>query len=170
MTKHMISLIYGLSDYEEFNAAYRNICSIIADISHSHFEIDQSALDNAYLHWLGILETTLEARRPLFAQLMGAISGLIFAITRQPIVVYNIQRSAVVDMVALNIRRYPNEITALTIGAFVYSQITQDRTGSDPSCPLEHQQVLRAARKLRENPKQARAFRRLLNLKKPQHQ
>ena len=163
----MLGLLSAILEYEEFIESYRFVCQKIENEIGVVAEIDARALDRAYLHWLGLAGDLRWVRASKHFKLVSLIAALITSTSVVEVVRFVRRPSDAISILAHTVCLYPNQVVAFAYGASIFSSVIEDMTGQEPGCGMNPQNLMRAARELKQNSGQAKSFRRLLRLKLP---
>ena len=162
--------IRSLVEFDIFDFHYRAVAEDLAEASAAIPIIDRKKLDEAYLAIYLKYYKFIGTGRSDRARMIAFIGSVVDATANAKIIRYELDRekhAQVSIRYAHILARYANEITGLALGGTIYSLELKRRTGQEASCPLTNVELEAAAKQVRINPKAARAFRRILKLKRP---
>ena len=156
----------ALADEAEFDRHVETAATKIADRFTLKVHLNVAARREAFGDWLDRVRS--EDRRPIdYRAFVAVCAGLISALAARRVVSYSAMIRDPRDRTADTVLKYPNEVTALAVGAAVYALAVEDLTGDNPAEPLSALVVENAAASLKRHPEAALRFREFLKLSTP---
>lgn len=157
----------ALTDQAQFEIRYDAVAASLADrfTLQTHYNIAE--LQDAYAIWIAKCAAAGGERD--YHRFIATIGLLIESLARHRIVTYTpmMRPAGPQDAHVEVLLKYPNEATALIVGAATYVVQVIRLTGRDPSVALEPLVLENAAAILRRRPDAASRFRELLQLTTP---
>jgi hypothetical protein len=162
-----IQRLADLADRAGFDGYLGEVAATIADRFTLQVHVNFAARWRAYNGWIACLQDggRVAADHQRF---LRVVADLIAILGSRRIVTYSAMMRGRSDPMLDVVLKYPNEITALTAGAALYTSEVSALTGRDPSEALTPLVAENAAALLRRQPLEAAArFRELLRLSTP---
>jgi hypothetical protein len=157
----------ALADQSQFEIHYDAVASALADRFTLQTHYNVAELQDAYAIWIARCAAAGGERD--YRHFIAAIGLLIESLARYRIVTYTpmMRPAGAPDANVEVLLKFPNEVTALLVGAAIYVVQVVRLTGRDPSIALEPLVLENAAGILRRRPDAAIRFRELLQLATP---
>ncbi len=156
----------ALADQGAFDRHIEAVASAVADAFALKVHTNIVARRFAYTAWIASLQ-----RKDLGAvghgDFIDACANLIASIARHRVVSYSAMIRDPADRMIDVVLTYPNEVTALSAGASIYSMRVEELTGKESGKPVSAVVMENAAANVRRHPEAAAAFRELLQLDTP---
>ena len=155
----------ALADQGAFDRHIETVARAVADAFTLKVHTNIVARRFAYTTWIA----SLQRRDPGpvgYRDFVAACANLIASLARHRVVSYSAMIRDPADRMIETVLKYPNEVTALSAGASIYSMRVSELTGEEAE-PVPALVMENAAANVRRHPDAAARFRELLQLETP---
>lgn len=155
----------ALADQGAFDRHIETVATAVADAFTLKVHTNIVARRFAYTTWIASLQR--KDQRPVdYRDFVAACANLIASLARHRVVSYSAMIRDPADRMIDAVLKYPNEVTALSAGASIYSMRVSELTG-EAAEPVPAIVMENAAANVRRHPEAAAKFRELLQLETP---